>query len=165
MDKYTNTLLSFFRIIIGTFCILIGLAFISVSLWVSTFSDIASMILIIALLGGGALINFGVGYAFLKDEYKLNNYVREGNSTFSPVETTNFLIRRKIVTFTGFICYVLLSIYYIVRIFIGPFFIEDYEPSIAALIAFSVLSLVVSFCLLMVYLRTKNIDLNEEETN
>ena len=85
------------------------------------------------------------GAAFQKD--KLNNYVREGNSTFSPVETTNFLIRRKIVTFTGFICYVLLSIYYIVRIFIGPFFIEDYEPSIAALIAFSVLSLVVAFCL------------------
>ena len=103
------------KIPVGIFCILAGLAFIGVSFWVSTFSDIASMLLIASLLGGGAIINFGIGYAFLGDEYKSTNIVRDGNTAFAPVESNKFLKRRKIVTFIGFVSYMLLAVYYIVR--------------------------------------------------
>ena len=64
MDKYTKILIMAIKIPVGIFCILTGLGLIGVSVWVSTFSVIASMILLIALLGGGALINYGLGYAF-----------------------------------------------------------------------------------------------------
>ena len=67
MDKYTKALLMVIKIPVGVLCSLLGLALIGVSFWVSTFSDIASMLLLIALLAGGALINFGIGYAFLGD--------------------------------------------------------------------------------------------------
>ena len=60
MDKYTKILIMAIKIPVGIFCILTGLGLIGVSVWVSTFSDIASMILLIALLGGGALINYGL---------------------------------------------------------------------------------------------------------
>ena len=168
MDKYTNILFSFLKIIIGVFCIIVGLAFIGVSVWVSTFSDVASMFLLAALLGGGALIDYGVGYAFLGDEYKATNIVRDGNTVFMPKESTKYLQRRKIVTFIGFISYILLAVYYIVRAIVEAINMEyllenDFNVSIVALIIFAVLSLVVAFCLFMVYKRTKHIDLNENE--
>ena len=167
MDKYTNTLFSFFRIIIGVFCIILGLVFIGVSVWVSTFSDIASMILLAALLGGGCLIDYGVGFAFLGDEYKATNIVRDGNTVFAPEESTKYLQRRKIVTFIGFISYLLLAVYYIVRTIVEAINMEylleiDYNVSIVALICFAVVSLVVAFCLFMLYKRTKHIDLQED---
>lgn len=167
MDKYTKSLLMVIKIPVGVFCALAGLGLIGVSVWVSTFSDIASMILLISLLAGGALINFGVGYAFLGDEYKATGIVRDGNTAFTPVESTRFLTRRKIVTLVGSISYLALAAYYITRailsvIFRGYLQDIDYNSSIAALIAFSVVSLVVAFCLFMLYMRTKHIDLKEE---
>ena len=67
MDKYTKALIMVIKIPIGIICILLGLALIGLSVWVSTFSDVASMLFIMALLGGGSVINFGIGYAFLDD--------------------------------------------------------------------------------------------------
>ncbi len=164
MDKYTKSLMMVIKIPVGVFCVLAGLGFIGVSFWVSTFSDIASMLLIMALLGGGAIINFGIDYAFLGDEYKATNIVRDGNTSFAPVESTKFLKRRKIVTFIGFISYVLLAIYYIVRAIFANAFAErfDYDANIVALIIFAVVALVLAFCLFMLYKRTKHIDLGEQ---
>ena len=167
MDKYTKTLLMIIKIPIGVFCSLVGLGFIGVSVWVSTFSDVASMILIMSLLGGGALINFGVGYAFLGDEYKATHTVRRGNTTFTPVESTKFLTRRKFVMFIGFISYLLLTLYYAVRAILSGIYWEylqenDYNSSIVALIIFALISLVVAFCLFLLYKRTKHIDLKED---
>ena len=155
------------RIPIGIFCMLVGLGLIGVSVWVSTFSDVASMILIIALLAGGALANFGVGYAFLGDEYKATRIVRDGNTTFTPVTSTKFLKRRKIVTLTGFISYVALAAYYAVRAILSGIYMEHlleigFNTSIISLVIFSVVSLIVAFCLFMLYKRTKHIDLKEE---
>ena len=164
MDKYTKAIMMVIKIPVGIFCTLVGLSLIGVSIWVSTFSDIASMICLMALLGGGAVINFGIGYAFLGDEYKATHVVRDGNTSFAPVETNKFLIRRKIVTFTGAVSYVLLAVYYVARaIVIGIFteYFEDFDYSPVALIIFSVLSLVIAFCLFMLYKKTKHIDLNE----
>ena len=95
MDKYTKTLILFIKIPIGIFCILTGIGFIGVSVWVSTFSDVSSMILIMSLLGGGFLINYGVGYAFLEDKYKATHVVHDGNTLYRPVESIKFLKRRK----------------------------------------------------------------------
>ena len=164
MDKYTKALMMVIKIPVGVFCVLAGLGFIGVSFWVSTFSDIASMLLIMALLGGGAIINFGIGYAFLGDEYKATNIVRDGNTSFAPVESTKFLKRRKIVTFVGFISYVLLAIYYIVRAIFANAFAQrfDYDANIVALIIFAVVALILAFCLFMLYKRTKHIDLGEQ---
>ena len=170
MDKYTKAMLLVIKIPIGILCMLFGLSLIGVSVWVSTFSDIASMILLISLLGGGALINFGLGYAFLGDEYKSTSYVRGGNTTFAPVETENFLKRRKIVTFVGFVSYVVLAVFYIARVIFSCIFAGylneiDYDSSIVALIIFAVISLIVAFFMFMLYMRTKHIDLNEEEVD
>ena len=166
MDKYTKALILFVRVPIGVFCILAGLGLLGVSGWVSTFSDVASMILLISFLAGGALINFGVGYAFLGDEYKATHIVRDGNTTFTPKMSEKFLKRRKIVTLTGFIAYVALAVYYVVRMILVsvlPYFQEiDFDKNVVALICFAVLALAVAFCLLMVYKRTKHIDLQEE---
>ena len=167
MDKYTKSFIMVFRIPIGIICILTGLAFIGLSVWVSTFSDIASMIFLMSLLGGGFSINFGIGYIFLGDKYKATNIVRDGNTIFAPVETTKFLKRRKIVTFIGFISYILLSIYYIVRIILVNKYMPylqhiNFNTNIPALVIFAVISIVVAFCLFMVYKRTKHIDLNEK---
>ena len=124
------------------------------------------MILLAALFGGGALIDYGVGYAFLGDEYKATNIVRDGNTVFAPKESTKYLQRRKIVTFIGFISYIVLAIYYVVRAILTGVYMEYleeiYNTSIVALIIFAVLSLVVAFCLFMVYKRTKHIDLKED---
>ena len=164
MDKYTKALMMVIKIPVGIFCILAGLGFIGVSFWVSTFSDIASMLLIASLLGGGAIINFGIGYAFLGDEYKSTNIVRDGNTAFAPVESNKFLKRRKIVTFIGFVSYMLLAVYYIVRAILANIFVErfDYDANIVALIIFAVVSLLPAFCLFMLYKRTKHIDLGEK---
>ena len=167
MDKYTKALIMMIKIPVGIFCILAGLGFIGVSVWVSTFSDVASMILIIALLAGGALINFGLGYAFLGDEYSTTGYVRNGNTTFAPEETIKFLTRRKIVTFTGFVSYILLTVYYVARVIFSCIYARlphemDYDTSIVALIIFAVISLVVAFFLFLLYKKTKHIDLGEE---
>ena len=167
MDKYTKAMLMVLKIPVGIFCIILGLGFIGVSVWVSTFSDIASMILIISFLGGGALINFGVGYSFLGDEYKATHIVRDGNTAFAPVETTKFLRRRKIVTLIGAIAYAALALYYVVRAIWSGINIEylqeiDFNTSIVALVIFALVSLVVAFCLFMLYKRTKHIDLKEE---
>ena len=155
MDKYTKTLLLVLKVPVGIFCILLGISFIGISVWVSTFSDVASMVLLISLLAGGCLINFGIGYAFLSDEYKATHIVRDGNTTFTPVESIKFLKRRKIVTLTGFIAYVALAVYYVVRIILVsvlPYFQEiDFDKNFVALICFAVLALAVAFCLLMVY--------------
>ena len=167
MDKYTRAMMRAVQIPVGIICILAGLGLIGVSFWVSTFSDIASMLLIMALLGGGAIINFGVGYAFLGDEYKATNIVRGGNTSFAPVETIKFLTRRKIVTFIGFAAYILLAIYYGVRAILVNVYIDrlDFDPSIPALIAFAVVSLFLAFFLFMLYKKTKHIDLGEEENS
>ena len=164
MDKYTKSLMLVIKIPVGVFCVLAGLGFIGVSFWVSTFSDIASMLLIMALLGGGAIINFGIGYAFLGDEYKATHIVRDGNTSFAPVESTKFLKRRKIVTFVGFVSYILLAVYYIVRAIFANAFAErfDYDANIVALIIFAVVALILAFCLFMLYKRTKHIDLGEQ---
>ena len=74
-----------------------------------------SMILIMAFLGGGFIINYGVGYAFLGDEYRLSSYVHDGESTFEVVETPKLLGRRMWVTFLGSIAYAGLAIFYLVR--------------------------------------------------
>ena len=77
--------------------------------------------------------------------------------------TEKFLKRRKIVTLVGSIAYVALAIYYVVRAILGGIFpSEEYDSSIVALIIFAVVSLVVSFCLFMLYKRTKHVDLQEE---
>ena len=101
------------------------------------------------------------------DEYKATKYVRDGNTRFTPVTTPKFLKRRKIVTFMGFISYILLSVYYIIRtilvsIYFGYIETNYYDPSIVALIIFALISLVVAFCFFMLYKRTKHIDLKEE---
>lgn len=163
MDKYTKTLLLMIKIPIGIFCILVGLSLIGVSFWVSTFSDIASMILLISILGGGCLINFGIGYAFLGDEYKTTSIIHNGNTTFTPIETTPFLKRRKVVTFIGFISYVILSIYYIIRSIYNSVNINpELDNNILALIIFAIISLIIAFILFLLYKRTKHIDLNEK---
>ena len=90
MDKYTKAFIMVIKIPIGIICILAGLSLIVLSAWISTFSDIASMIFIISLLGGGFLINYGIGYAFLGDEYKATRIVRNGNTLFEPVESIKF---------------------------------------------------------------------------
>lgn len=164
MDKYSRALIMFIKIPIGIFCILIGLSLIGVSFWVSTFSDVASMLLLISLLGGGALINFGIGYAFLGDEYKSTRIVRDGNTTFTPVTTEKFLKRRKLVTFIGFVSYVLLAVYYVVRAILFGVFIKqtDFDTNVVALIAFSIISLVLAIFLFLLYKKTKHIDLNEQ---
>ena len=163
MDKYTKALMMVIKIPVGIFCVLAGLGFIGVSFWVSTFSDIASMLLIISLLAGGALMNFGIGYAFLGDEYKSTNIVRDGNTKFAPIESTKFLKRRKIVTFIGSVSYILLAVYYVVRAILVNIYVAhiDFEPSTAALIIFAIVSLIPAFCLFMLYKRTKHIDLGE----
>ena len=164
MDKYTKAIMMVIKIPIGIFCTLVGLGLIGVSFWVSTFSDVASMILLMSLLGGGAVINYGIGYAFLGDEYKATHIVRDGNTTFAPVETDKFLTRRKIVTFIGAVSYALLAVYYIARIIVVKVWaehFEDFDPSPVALIIFSLLALVIAFCLFMLYKKTKHIDLNE----
>ena len=164
MDKYTKALIMVIKIPVGIFCILAGLGFFGISFWISTFSDIASMVLIASLLGGGAIINFGIGYAFLGDEYKSTNIVRGGNTAFTPVESNKFLKRRKIVTFVGFVSYILLAVYYIVRAILVNVFAErlDYDANIVALIIFAVVSLLPAFCFFMLYKRTKHIDLGEK---
>ena len=167
MDKYTKAMLMMVKIPVGIFCVVLGLGLIGVSVWVSTFSDVASMLLLIALLAGGALINFGVGYAFLGDEYKATNIVRDGNTAFAPVETTEFLQRRKLVTLIGAIAYAALALYYVVRAIWSGINLEyleeiDYNTSIIALIMFALISLAVAFFLFMLYKRTKHIDLKEE---
>ena len=164
MDKYSRALIMFIKIPIGIFCVLIGLSLIGVSFWVSTFSDVASMLLLIALFGGGALINFGVGYAFLGDEYKATRIVRDGNTTFTPVTTEKFLKRRKLVTFIGFVSYVLLAVYYVVRAILFGVFIKqtDFDTNVVALIAFSIISLVFAIFLFLLYKKTKHVDLNEQ---
>lgn len=163
MDKYTKALIMFFRTLIGIFCILVGVSLIGISFWISTFSDVASMIFIMSLLGGGSLINFGIGYAFLHDQYKATNIVRDGDTMYTPVKSTKFLKRRKIVTFIGFVSYALLAIYYIVRIFFPITYHQDidYNTNVIALIIFAIMSLIVAFLLLMLYKKTKHIDLNE----
>lgn len=167
MDKYTKAVIMVLRIPIGIFCILLGLGFIGLSVWVSTFSDVASMIFIMSLLGGGLLIHFGIGYAFLGDRYKATNIVRNGNTMFAPVESTKFLKRRKIVTFIGSVSYVVLAVYYIIRFILVLSYKDylhniDYNTNSIALIFFAIISLVIAFCLFMVYKRTKHIDLNEK---
>ena len=163
MDKYTKSLIAFIRIPLGIFYALIGLSLIGVSIWVSTFSDVASMILIMAFLGGGALINFGVGYAFLGDDYKVTNYVSGGNSRFTPEQTPKFLKRRKLVTFIGFVSYVVLAVYYVVRAIFVNVFIEsiDFEPNVVALIIYAVISLALAVFLFLLYKKTKHVDLGE----
>ena len=167
MDKYTKSIFTLFRLILGIFCILCGISLLGISIWVSNFSDVASMILIMSFLGGGAIINFGLGYAFLGDEYKATKYVRNGSTTFSPVETPKFLKRRKIVTFTGFVSYIVLALYYLLRIVlvsINKEYLEtiDYNSSILALISFTIISLLIAYIMFMIYKRTKHIDLGEE---
>lgn len=164
MDKYTNALIMFIKIPVGIFCALVGIALIGVSIWVSTFSDEASMILIASLFGGGAVINFGIGYAFLGDDYKATNIVYDGNTKFAPVETSKFLKRRKLVTFIGFISYIALSIYYVIRAILVSVFIEriDFEPNVIVLIVFAVISLVPAAFLFLLYKKTKHIDLGEK---
>ena len=167
MDKYSKILFLFFKILIGVFCILVGLALIGISFWISTFSDIASMIFLMSFLGGGCLINYGVGYAFLGDEYKATHLVRDGKTVFAPIKTAKFLKRRKIATLVGFISYVLLSGYYIVRIILTIVFMNylqeiDFNTSIVAVVVFAIVSLVIAFVFFMIYKKTKHIDLNEK---
>ena len=167
MDKYSKAVFTVIKIPTGIFCILLGIGLIGVSFYVSTFSDVASMILIISFLGGGALINYGIGYAFLGDEYKATNMVRGGNTKFAIKETPKLLKRRKIVLFIGFIAYLVLTIYYIVRIILDIIFMEHlqeiyFNTSIVALIFFAIIFIVVAFCLFMIYKKTKHIDLKEE---
>ena len=86
---------------------------------------------------------------------------------FAPVESTKFLQRRKIVTLVGAISYVLLAIYYIVRVILVSVYwgyLEeiDFNASIPALIIFAIISLVLAFCMFMLYKKTKHIDLQEE---
>lgn len=165
MDKYSKTLLYLLRLPIGIFCIILGVGFIGISFWVSTFSDVATMILLISLLGGGFLINFGLGYVFFNDQYKATHLVRDGNTLFTPVETQKFLMRRKIVTLVGFVSYVLLAIYYIVRaIVVGSnrnYYEEFFNTSPVALIIFAFLALFISVFFFLIYKKTKHIDLNE----
>ena len=169
MDKYTKSLIFVLKIPVGIICILAGLALISISFWVSTFSDVASLLFVIAFLGGGGIINFGVGYAFLGDEYKATRIVRDGDTRFTPVKSTKFLKRRKLVTFIGVIAYLVLTLYYIVRaILVGVYrdYLEQtgFNSSIIALVCYAIISLVVAFCLFMLYKRTKHIDLGEKQS-
>ncbi len=167
MDKYTKTLLTALKIPLGIFFILTGLGFVGVSVWVSTFSDVASMLLLASLIGGGAVINYGIGYAFLGDEYRATSIVRGGNTVFAPVESSRFLQRRKIVTLIGSASYILLAVYYIIRAVLDIVYKSQlekngYNTSVAALFIFAFLSLFIAFCLFMLYKKTKHVDLNEE---
>ena len=166
MDKYSKIIYQFITIPVGVFCILAGLGLIGVSVWVSTFSDVASLILLPSIFGGGAIINFGVGYAFLGDEYKATHIVRDGRTTFTPVTTPKFLKRRKIVTFIGSISYIVLAVTYVLRtilvsVYKGYLDSIYYNSSVVALIIFAVLSLVLAFLLFMLYKKTKHVDLSE----
>ena len=167
MDKYTKTFLMILRIPLGIFYSLLGLGLIGISIWVSTFADIASMILIISLLSGGLLINYGIGYAFLGDEYKATHLVRDGRTVFTPVETNKFLKRRKLVTFIGFISYIVLAVQYVIRaILVGIYYDYlqdiDFNTNIPALIIFAIISMVIALCIYLVYKKTKHIDLEEK---
>ena len=167
MDKYTKTLFTMFRVLIGVFYTLIGVALIGISFWISNFSDVASMIFLPALLGGGCIINYGIGYGFLGDNYKATNIVHDGQTMFTPVKTPEFLKRRKIVTFIGFVAYILLAIYYIVRTILVCVFMNylqkvDFNTNIVALIIFAIISLILAFVFFMIYKKTKHIDLKEE---
>ena len=167
MDKYTKALRMVFRVPLGIFYILLGILLIGISFWVSTFSDVASMLLLIAFCVSGFIINFGFGYAFLGDEYKTTNVVRDGHTIFAPVETKKFLKRRKFVTLIGFIAYILLAVYYIVRMILTSINTSKllgvgFHISGGVLIVFAILSLVFAFCFFMVYKKTKHIDLNEK---
>ena len=167
MDKYSKTLYKILEVFVGVFCILVGLALIGVSIWVSTFSDVASIILIMALLGGGPLINYGVGYGFLGDQYKATHLVRNGRTVFTNVKTPEFLKRRKIVTFIGFISYIVLAVYYVIRMILPKIYANteqyaDYDTSIVALIIYAIISLFIAFVLFMLHKKTKHVDLNEE---
>ncbi len=168
MDKYSKSFIMIFKIPIGIFYILAGIALIGVSVWVSTFSDVASMIFLISLLGGGFAINYGVGYAFLGDKYRATNIVRDGNTVFEVVETPKLLKRRKVVTLIGFISYILLAVYYIIRIILVCNYMAylqhiNYNTSIVALIIFSIIALIIAFAFFMIYKKTKHIDLNEKQ--
>jgi len=167
MDKYSKAFIMIFKIPIGIFTIIAGITLIGLSIWISTFSDVASMILLISLLGGGCAINFGIGYIFLGDRYEATNLVRDGNTVFTPVETPKFLKRRKIVTFIGFIAYILLAVYYIVRVILVNIYMSylqniNFNTSIIALIIFAIISLIFAFGFFMIYKKTKHIDLNEK---
>lgn len=159
MDKYSKTFIMLFRVPVGIFCILLGLALLGVSCWVSTFSEVASMILLIGLLGGGFLINHGIGYAFLGDQFRLSNYVRDGDSTFEVVETPKLLKRRKIVTLIGFVAYILLAIYYIVRTIVYVSLIGYFSW---VLLIFAAVALLFAFGIFLIYKKTKHIDLGEK---
>jgi hypothetical protein len=51
----------------------------------------------------------------------------------------------------------------VILVSVLPYFQEiDFDKNVVALICFAVLALAVAFCLLMVYKRTKHIDLQEE---
>ena len=167
MDKYSKTLSMLLRVPVGIFCILVGLALLGVSVWVSTFSDAASISLLAGLMGGGFMINYGVGYAFLGDEYKISNYVTEGHSTFRVVETPKFLKRRKVVTLIGFIGYILLAVYYVARIIFVAVNMEvlvrfNYNANIVALIVSAIVSLFIAVVFFLVYKKTKHIDLGQK---
>ena len=159
MDKYSKTFIMLFRVPVGIFCILLGLALLGVSCWVSTFSEVASMILLIGLLGGGFLINHGIGYAFLGDQFRLSNYVRDGDSTFEVVETPKLLKRRKIVTLIGFVAYILLAIYYIVRTIVYVSLIGYFSW---VLLIFAAVAFLFAFGIFLIYKKTKHIDLGEK---
>lgn len=167
MDKYSKAFIMIFKIPIGLLSIISGITLIGLSIWISTFSDIASMIFLISLLGGGCAINFGIGYIFLGDRYEATNLVRDGNTVFTPVETPKFLKRRKIVTFIGFIAYILLAVYYIVRTILVSIYMKqlqdiNFNTSTIALIIFAIVALIFAFGFFMIYKKTKHIDLNEK---
>ena len=159
MDKYSKAFLLLFRIPIGIFCILLGFALLGISCWVSTFSEVASIILLIGLLGGGFLINHGIGYAFLGDQFRVSNYVHDGNSTFEVVKTPKLLKRRKLVTLIGFVAYILLAIYYIVRTIVCASLIGYFCWE---LLIFAAVALLFAFGVFLIYKKTKHIDLGEK---
>ena len=66
--------------------------------------------------------------------------------------------------FAGFVSYIVLSVYYIVRAILVNIFIEhiDFEPNIVALIIFAVISLIPAVFLFLLYKKTKHIDLGEK---
>jgi hypothetical protein len=120
MNKYSKILSGILRKTGGILCILFGVALFGVSIWGSfTIGPAFSMILIIAVLGGGFIINAGLGFGFLGDEYTRSDYIHEGETMLEVVETPKLLKRRMLVTFLACVAYVLLTIYYIVMIILN----------------------------------------------
>ena len=146
----------------GILYMIAGYLFISISLSIFKNPVAPSFIFPFCLFAGGYTFNLGLGLTILGDEYKLHRSSRNRELTFEPKETPKFLKRRKIVTLIGTISYVMLSIYYLIRLII--LFFGSYDTfDLVELIISIIVSLCFGICIFNVYRRTRYIKLKGEK--